>query len=349
MFKFENEIYLYLLLLIPVFIVLFILIQMWRKRAVKRFGDAQLFGRLIPDYSARRHQAKFLLYILAFAAIVIALANPQVGSKMQQVQRQGIDVVVAIDVSKSMLAEDLQPNRLERAKMIISRVIERMKDDRIAIIVFAGNAYLQMPLTIDYGAARQFLTIINTDMVPAQGTAIGEAIDLAITAFEDESKQNRALLVISDGENHEEGAIELAKQAKEEGIVVHTLGVGSTDGAVIPVFQNGRKAGQKQDKNGNLVVSKLNEQTLVEVAQAAGGQYFHIKGSANEVKDVLGVLDQVEKRDFEDYVITDYEDQFQYFIAFALLLLLIELLISERSTGWFKNWSLFGEQGTVKK
>ncbi len=346
MFQFENPEVLYALLLIPLFILLFLMSSRWRKKAVERFGDHELVSRLIPDFSMRRHATKFLLYILAFAFTVIGLANPQIGSKTEKITRRGIDVIIALDISKSMLAEDLQPNRLERAKQLVSNMISTMNDDRVGVIVFAGHAYLQMPLTYDYGAAKQFLSVISPDMVPTQGTALSDAIELARSSFEQEQKKHKAIILISDGEDHEKGALAQAEAAVSEGAVIYTLGVGSAEGAPIPIYQNGRKAGHKQSSSGELVVTKLNEKMMVDLARAGRGEYFSIRGAPTETATVIDALNKIEKRDYEDRSFTDYEDQFQYFIGIALLLVLIEMLISERSTGWFKNWSLFEPRRT---
>lgn len=341
MFKFENEFYLYGLALLPILIFFYWMTKHWRKKAIQRFGESALVSRLIPDFSSRKHQTKFILYLLVFVFITIGLANPQVGTKLERVKRKGIDVFIALDVSKSMLAEDIKPNRLERSLQLVSKMIDTMTDDRVGIIVFAGNAYLQMPLTIDYTAAKLFLKTINTDIVPTQGTAIGEAIELALNAYDEEQKKHKALIIISDGENHEEGAIEMAERAIDEGAQVYTLGIGSEAGGPIPVYVRGRKTGHKQDKQGNMVVSKLDEAMLKEIAEKTRGEYVRIKGASSEVADVLALLDNIEKKDFEDRVFTDYADQFQYFIAIALLLLTTEFFISERKSGWFRGWSLF--------
>lgn len=342
MFRFENETYLYALALLPVFVILYWLSTKWQQKALEKFGEHHLIERLMPDFSVGKHRTKFIIYLLAFAFIIIGLANPQIGTKLEKVKRQGIDVMIAMDVSKSMLAEDVSPTRLDRSKQLLSQLIERFKDDRIGIVVFAGNAYLQMPLTIDYAAAKLFLKTINTDIVPTQGTAIGAAIELALASYDEDHEQHKALVIITDGENHEEGALEMAERAASEGVQVYTLGVGSEAGAPIPIYVNGRKAGNKSDKNGHVVVSKINEPILKDIAKAAKGKYFRIRGQRNETVEVLDALAQIEKRDFEDRTFTDYADQFQYFIGIALLLVLIEFFISERRSGWFRNWSLFG-------
>lgn len=348
MFKFENSTWLYALLLIPLLVWFFRASMQWQRQASARLGQAPLISRLMPDYSAQKRRTKFLLYLFAYFFMVVGLANPQIGAKLEKIQRQGIDVVIAIDVSNSMLAEDIQPNRLERAKQLVSRIIDNMKDDRIGLIVFAGNAYLQMPLSSDYSAAKLFLKTINTDIVPTQGTAIADAIELAQNTFSEESKKHNALLIISDGENHEADAVTAAQKATEEGLTIYTLGIGSPEGARVPVVVNGRTADYKRDDSGNYVVSKLNEDILQQIAQAGNGQYLRIAGAKNEVADVLSALDSMQKRSFEDHIVTDYADQFQYFLGIALILLLIEFFTSERKSTRWAGWNLFdSEQKTV--
>lgn len=342
MLRFENEIWFWGMILVPILALLFIFVATWRKKAIARTGDEALIRRLSSGYSPRRQRVKTALYLLAIFFLIIGLANPQVGTKLEKVKRQGVDVIIAIDVSRSMLAEDIQPNRLERSKQLVSRMIDNMKGDRVGLIVFAGNAYLQMPLTIDYAAAKLFLKSVSTGMVPTQGTSIGDALDLAINNFDRDQRYAKALLLITDGENHEQGAIDLAEKAKENGIVIHTLGVGSEEGTRIPEYnQRGQRAGWKQDKNGQEIVSKLNEAFLQEIAEITDGDYMRLKGDRKEVGAILSQLDNMEKKDFEDRVFTDYEDQFQYFVFIAIFLIIIEILISGRSAGWFKNWSLF--------
>ena len=344
MFRFENENYLWLLLLLPILALLYWLAMRWRKQALEKFGELGLVKRLMPDLSYNKQRVKFLLYLGALGFIIIALANPQVGSKLEKVKRQGVDVMIAMDVSKSMLAEDLSPNRMEVSKRIVSKLIEKLGNDRVGLIVFAGNAYLQMPLTIDYSAAKLFLKTINTDIVPAQGTALGQAIELAKLNFDQESNKFKAMVLITDGENHESGAVDMAEEAAEEGVIIHTLGIGSEAGAPIPDIYRGQKQGYKKDKQNNIVNSKLNDQILKEISEASNGRYFRVNGSKGEIPKIIGELQDMEKKDFEDRVFTDYEDQFQYFIAIALLLLLIEFFISERSRGWYKRFKLFDDK-----
>lgn len=349
MFKFENSTWLYALGLIPVFWWFFKATLQWQREAAERFAEAPLLIRLMPDFSAQKKQTKFLLYLSAYFFIVVGLANPQIGAKLEKVTRQGIDIIIAIDVSKSMLAEDLQPNRLERARQLVSRMVDNMKDDRIGLIVFAGNAYLQMPLSADYTAAKLFLKTINTDIVPTQGTALSAAIELASRSYPGESKKHKAMLIISDGEDHEADATTMAKKATDDGLIIYTLGIGSVEGAKIPVYVNDRKADYKRDDNGEYILSKLNEDILQQIAEAGNGQYFRITGAKDEASDVLTALSTLEKRRFEDHIVAEYAQQFQYFLAIALLLLLIEFFTSERKNTRWAGWNIFGqEKETIK-
>jgi len=350
MFRFENENYLWALLIIPILLVLFWLAMRWRKNALGKFGESSLISKLVPDLSFNKQRLKFLLYLGAIGFTIIGLANPQVGSKLEKVKVQGVDVMIAIDVSKSMLAEDLSPNRLDVAKRLISKLIERMGNDRIGLIIFAGNAYLQMPMTVDYSAAKIFLKTINTDLVPSQGTALGQAIELAKENFDQDQTKFKALILITDGENHEAGVLDAAEDAHDEGVIIHTLGIGSEEGAPIPEFSSkGNKTGYKKDKAGNIVNSKLQEDILMEISEATSGKYFRVKGSQGEIPKIVNELKDMEKKDFEDRVFTDYADQFQYFLFVALLLLLLEFFISERSKGWYKNFNLFGGKEEKKQ
>ncbi len=342
MFRFENELYLWGLLLIPILILLYFLAMRWRQHALQKFGEWNIVQKLVPDFSNNKQRVKFILYLSALAFVILGLANPQIGSKLEKVKRQGVDVMIAIDVSKSMLAEDLKPNRLEVAKRIVSKLIDRLGSDRVGLIVFAGNAYLQMPLTIDYAAAKIFLKTVNTNIVPTQGTSISQAIALAQESFDQEQKKFKAMVLITDGENHEPGAITAAEEGTDNGIIIHTLGIGSEEGAPIPEFSRGKRIGYKKDKNQVVINSKLEEDMLVEISEITDGKYFRVKGAPGETARIISELENMEKKDFEDRVFTDYEDQFQYFLGIAILLLLIEFFISERSRGWYKNWKLFG-------
>ena len=341
-FRFENTEYLYALLLIPTLIFLFIWLMYWRKLALKRYGEWSMVQRLIPAISSNRMIFKFALIMFGYALLIIGIANPQTGSKLVEGERKGIDIMIALDVSNSMLAEDIQPNRLERAKQSISKLIDKLGNDRVGIIVFAGNAYMQLPITTDYSAAKMFLTTINTKIVPTQGTAIGEAIDMAIESFDNET-HSRAIIVITDGENHEDEPIESAKNAVDQGINVYTIGMGLPEGAPIPEYnQYNRRTGYKKDRQGSTVVTKLNESMLQQIASAGKGVYVRANNSSAGLKTVFDEINKLEKTEFESKMFSDYEDRFQYFIALSLLFIILELFIFERKSKWLSKINLFG-------
>lgn len=330
MFRLENASYLYLLWTLPLWLLAFYAYIRWRQKSLATIGEPSVVSRLLPDFSFYRQRQKFICFLIAFAALSIALANPQLGTKIQKVKHQGIDVIVALDVSKSMLAEDLQPNRLERAKQLVYKLLTNMHDNQVGIIVFAGNAYLQMPLTSDYAAAKLFLQSINTDMIPTQGTALADAIELAKNAFNTTEKKHKALLLISDGEDHEAGASDAAASAAKEGIAIFALGIGSLEGAPVPVYVNGKKSGIKRDNDGNIIHSKMNPDALRAIAKAANGDFFHLQGAASEVNDVTAALDKIEKKDFAERSFSDYDHKFFYFIALAILALAVSWLLPLR-------------------
>ena len=346
MFRLAHPEFLPLLALVPVLILLFIIALRWKKRALKKFGDYILVNQLIPGKANTKPIIKFILHTLAFVFIVIAIAQPQIGTKMETVKRKGVDVILALDVSNSMKAEDIKPSRLERAKQAIYNLVNQLQGDRIGLIVFAGEAYVQLPVTTDYGAAKLFLSSIDCDIVPTQGTAIGKAIELAVTSFssKDSAKHNRAIIVITDGENHEDDAVESAKSAKEKGIVVHTIGMGSINGAPIPIVHNGQRVGFMQDNSGQTVITKIDENALAEIAHAGGGKFIRATNSDDGLNIVMKDINAMEKNEFGSKMFTDYADQFQYFIALALLCLIIEFMISERKSKWIEELNLFGDR-----
>jgi len=330
MFQVENISWLLGLVIIPILILCYFLFLAWRKKAIARFGEWNLVDRLMDGFSAKRQHWKFVLWLLTIGLIILGLVNPQMGTRLEKVKRQGVDVVIALDVSRSMLAEDVSPNRLERSKQFISKLIGQMADDRIGLIIFAGNAYLQMPLTIDYSAAKLFLNTISTEIVPTQGTAIKAAIDLATEAFDTEDEKFKTLILITDGENHEEGALEAAREAKEMGVVSYTVGVGSKDGSSIPVYQGRKRIDYIRNDAGKTVVSKLNVEMLKDLAEAGDGKFFQLTSGTREIENILNELNSMEKKEFEDRVFTDYEDQFQWLLGPALLLLILNLFLSEK-------------------
>jgi Ca-activated chloride channel family protein len=341
MFRFEHIDYLYALLLIPVFSTLFVMYMIWKKRAMKRFGDWDVISQLMPLYSGKKLILKFVVLMLAFGFLIIGLANPQVGSKLEKVQRKGADLMIALDVSNSMLSQDIRPDRLTRAVQGITKLVDRLEGDRIGIVVFAGKAYVQLPITTDYSAAKLFLSTISTQMVPSQGTAIGDAIELSAKSFNDD-KRSKAIIVITDGENHEGDVMEAAKAAAEKGIKIFTIGMGSPDGSPIPVYDNyGRQTGYKTDRQGQTVVSRLDETTLQQVASAGNGIYVRASSGQDGLTRILDEINALEKQEIETKMFSEYEGRFQYFLAISLLLLLLEFIIPETKSKWADKIKLF--------
>jgi Ca-activated chloride channel family protein len=320
--------------------VIFLTLIRWKNRKLLQFGDLKLLPHFIQATSTTKTLLKFLLVRFAFAWLVITIVNPKMGTKEQEGKTEGIDMMLCLDVSNSMLAEDLKPNRLIKATRAISQLIDDLHGDRIGIIVFAGDAYVQLPITTDYGAAKLFLANINTDIVPVQGTAIGAAIDLAMESFNFENGSNKSIIVISDGENHEDDAVVAAERAKAKNVVVHTIGMGSVQGAPIPHYVGSRKDGFKQDKEGNTVVSKLDEQKLASISSAADGIFVRASNTQVGLKTLLEEIQNLDKVEFETVVYTDYEDRFQWFAGMAWILLVIDTLLSERKIQWFSNLNL---------
>ena len=340
MFRFGNSEYLWGLLIIPLLVLFFIWSRVARKRALKRFGNLEILKQLMPYASGSRPNLKFLILLLALAFFIVGMARPQFGSKLKKVKREGVELIIALDVSNSMMAEDIQPNRLERAKRAISRLVDRLRDDKIGLIVFAGDAYTQLPITTDYNSAKLFLNSVNTQIVPKQGTAIGSAIDLASKSFTPNGEANRAIIVITDGENHEDDPVAAAKKANEEGIIVHTIGMGLPQGSPIPVLRNGQKEYLK-DRDGNVVITKLDEQTLEKVASAGNGIYIRANNAQIGLDTLFDEINSMQKEEMESRVYSEYDDQFQYLFAIGILLLLIEFVILERKNRYLKNIKLF--------
>ncbi len=341
MFRFENIEYLYALLLIPFFSILYFLYHLWRKKALRRYGEIPVIVLLMPRRSARKRFFKFILLMLAFGFLVIGLANPQIGSRLEKVQRKGADLVIALDVSNSMLAQDIRPDRLTRAVQGISKLIDRLEGDRIGMVVFAGKAYVQLPITTDYSAAKMFLTTISTRMVPSQGTAIGEAIRLSAGSF-GENERSKAIIVITDGENHEGDAMEEATAAAEKGIKIFTIGMGAPEGAPIPTYDEyNRQTGFKADRQGQTVISRLDETMLQQIASAGNGIYVRASTGQDGLSRILDEINALEKQEIETKIFSEYEGRFQYFLAISLILLFIELLIPERKSRWTDKIKLF--------
>ena len=340
MFRFGNSEYLWGLLIIPALTFFFIWSRIARKKALKRFGKMEILQQLMPFASKSRPVIKFFILMLALAIIIVGTARPQFGSKLKKVKREGVELIIALDVSNSMMAEDIQPNRLERAKRAISRLVDRLKDDKIGLIVFAGDAYTQLPITSDYNSAKLFLNSINTQIVPKQGTAMGSAINLAVRSFTPNGQANKAIIVITDGENHEDDPVAAAKAASDNGIIVHAIGMGLPQGSPIPVLKNGQKDYLK-DRDGNVVITKLDEQMLEKVAVAGGGIYVRANNAQVGLNTLFDEINKMEKEEMESRIYSEYDDQFQYFFAIGLFLLLLEFVILERKNRYLKNIKLF--------
>lgn len=344
MYQLDEKIYFYVLGIIPFLVFLFIGYRIWQKQAQKRFADAQTLNKLSPQKSSFKPILKLVVILLAIACLAIALVNPKIGTKMETVKREGVDIVFAIDVSKSMVAEDIAPNRLEKAKRIVSEIINNLASDRIGIIAYAGQAYPQLPITTDYSAAKMFLQAMNTDMMSSQGTAINEAIEMATTYYDDQDQTNRVLFLVSDGEDHSNAATDAAEEAEAAGIKIFTIGIGTAKGGPMPIRVNGIVDSYKKDNNGEVVITKLNEPLLRAIAREGNGQYINGTNTSEVVSQVTDILSQMDKTEFESQQFADFKDQFQWFIAAAILLLFLDVFLLERKTVWIQKLNLFNEK-----
>ncbi|MDG1901891.1 MAG: VWA domain-containing protein [Bacteroidales bacterium] len=343
MIKFAHNEYFILLLILAVFIAYFFVYRSWVKKAWSEFGDKSVIASLMPEVSASKSLFKFILVLLATLFLIVGIIDPQIGSKLKKVKREGIDLYLVLDVSNSMLAEDIKPNRLERSKLAISSLVDKLEGDRVGIIIFAGNAYKQLPLTTDYSAVKLFLSAVDTKIVPTQGTAIGEAIEMATVSF-GETEHNKAIIVITDGENHEDDAIEAAKNANDLGINVFTIGMGLPEGAPIPIYNKyGSQTGYKKDRSNKTVITKLNEDMLRQIAAAGGGAYARANNASTGLKRIFNDINEIDKKEIETRQFSDYEDRFQVFLGIALFLIVLELLIADRKTRWIRKFDFFGK------
>lgn len=343
MYQLDEKIWFWGLMAIPAIIVLFAILQIWKTQVQKRFADKKVLNKLSPNRSFFKSILKVFVLSLAFASLTIALVNPKIGTKLETVKREGVDIVFAVDVSKSMLAEDIAPNRLEKSKQLVTQIINNLASDRIGIIAYAGKAFPQLPITTDYAAAKMFLQNMNTEMLSSQGTAIDEAIQLARTYYNDEEQTNRVLIIISDGEDHSNIATDAAEAAAEEGIKIFTIGVGDVSGGPIPIKRNGIVMNYKKDNNGETVITKLVEETLVKIAQEANGEYINGKNTASVVETIREILNRMDKKEFEAKEFAEYKDQFQWFLAAGIFFLLIDIFLLERKTAWLNRLNLFNE------
>lgn len=339
MFRFANPEFLYLLIIIPVLVLAFLCHRYRRASYLKKFGDRRLLGLLMPSVSSARPVAKFVLFSLALAGLVVAMAEPQIGAKKEKVKRKGVEVMVALDISNSMMAEDVAPNRLERSKQILLKMIDNMDNDKLGIVVFAGDAFVQLPMTGDYKSAKLFISSISTSMVSLQGTSIGKAIDMCARSFSDRDNVGRSIIVITDGENHEDDAIASAQKAVEQGIQVNVVGIGKPEGSLIPLTPGGSDF--KKDRSGNPVVSKLNEQMGQSIAEAGNGIYVRADNSNGALNELNSNLEKLSSGDIESEVYSAFNEQFQICLWVALVLLLLEFCLLEKKNRLFSNIRLF--------
>ena len=325
MINFAQAQYLLLLLLIPVFFVLYLVVLKLRRNRIRKFGDPVLVNQLMPSYTKGKAWVKLILFSIGFFFFVIGLSRPQIGAKLKEHETKGAEIMIVLDVSNSMLAEDYSPNRLERAKLAISRLVDKLRDDRIGLIVFAGNSFVQLPITTDYVSAKMFLNSIDTGSVPVQGTAIGDAINTAMRSFSAQSEKSRAIIVITDGENHEDDPVAAAKQAADLGVRVFAIGVGSPEGKPIPMDGELLK-----DKDGEIVVTRLDEKVLQDMAQAGNGVYVRAGTSEFGLNPIIEDIRRMEDERYSSIVFEEFDEQFMYFLGIALFFFVVEMLIGDR-------------------
>lgn len=343
MYQLEEHKWFWLLFLILGLVIVSLWTQVWKFKTRQQFSNSTLLKRLSPDQSLFKSVLKLTTLSLALTCLVIGLVNPKIGTKLETVKREGVDIVFALDVSKSMLAEDIAPNRLEKAKQLTTQIINTLISDRVGIIAYAGTAIPQLPITTDYGAAKMFLQNINTDMMSSQGTAIDEAIELSRTYYNDDEQTNRVLIILSDGEDHNNASSGVAEDAAEEGIKVFTIGVGSAKGGPIPIKRNGIVLRYKKDNSGEVVITKLNPDTLIEIAENGNGIFIDGKNTQDVVNTITGILKKMDKKEFEAKKFAEFKDQFQWFLGFGLFFLVLDVLFLERKTAWLKRLNLFNE------
>ncbi len=340
LFRFANPGFLYLLFLLPAMILLWILNERRKRKALRRFGTPELVKKLMPEYSVIRPGIKFLFSLIALTLMILAVARPQFGSRLEEVKKQGVEVIIALDVSNSMLAQDIQPDRLTRAKQALNRLIDNLENDKIGLIVFAGDAYTQIPITTDYISAKMFLSTINPALVPKQGTAIGSAIELGMRSFTPGDDKSRAMIIITDGENHEDDPVATATEASKAGIIIHTIGIGSAGGVPVPV-QTGNRTDYLKDNEGNTVITKLDEEVLKKIAISSSGSYVRASNTNIGLDEIFNEIKKMRKQELESKMYTEYNDQFRIFAIIALFLLFIEFMIMDRKNRKLANIKLF--------
>jgi len=343
MYQLEEHKWFWLLLLILGLVLVFSWAQIWKLKTKREFSDSELLKRLSPDQSFFKSVLKLITIALAVSCFVVALVNPKIGTKLETVKREGVDIVFALDVSKSMLAEDMAPSRLDKAKQLTNQIINTLVSDRVGIIAYAGKAIPQLPITTDYGAAKMFLQNMNTDILSSQGTAIDEAINLSKSYYNDNEQTNRVLIILSDGEDHNDASTDVAKEAAQEGIKIFTIGVGTEKGGPIPIKRNGITLRYKKDSNEAVVITKLDKETLIDIANNGNGMFIDGKNTQDVVKSVSNILQKMDKKEFEAKEFADFKDQFQWFLGLGLFFLILDVFFLERKTAWLKRLNLFNE------
>lgn len=343
MYKLEAPIYFYFFAVLLLVLFVFVGDVLWKKKKQRHFAEAGLLSKIAPTTSTFKAILKVVIFSLGLSFLILSLVNPKMGTKLKTVKREGVDIVFALDVSKSMLAEDIAPNRLEKSKQIISKVIENLGSDRIGVIVYAGSAYPLLPITTDHASAKMFLQNANPDMVSSQGTAINEALDLAKTYYNNDDQTNKFLIILSDGEDHEAQTISLAETLTENGVKVFTVGVGTESGQPIPIRKNGRMT-YKKDRKGEVVITQRHAEVLKEIAEKTQGRYIDGNRTEKPVNAIVDVIANAQKHEFETKQFSDYKDQFQWFVAIGLFFLLLDVFLHEKKTKWLQKMDLFHEQ-----
>ena len=340
----DESKYLYLLFIVPILALLFLYNQCWKRKKQREFGDLDLVKKLSPEKSVFKPILKLVVILLALVGLIFGLVNPKIGTKMETVKREGIDIVFAMDVSKSMLAEDVAPSRLEKSKQIVSQIINQLGSDRIGIVAYAGSAFPVLPITTDYGVAKMFLQSMNTDIVSSNGTSLDEAIKMSATYFDEKSKTSKLLILISDGEDHSDGAEDAAEEATKLGMKIITIGVGTEKGSTIPLRVNGVVESFKRDNNNEVVITKLNKEGLTTIAKATKGGYVDGNNTKVVLDYVKNALDNIQKTEFESTQMANFQSQFQWFLSIAFALLFLDVFLLERKTKWVQKLNLFNEK-----
>ena len=340
----DESKYIFLLFIVPFLVLLFLYNQFWKRKKQREFGDLELVKKLSPEKSVFKPILKLVVMLLAIIALIFGLVNPKVGTKIETVKREGIDIVFAMDVSKSMLAEDVAPSRLEKSKQIVSQIINQLGSDRIGIVAYAASAFPVLPITTDYSSAKMFLQSMNTDIVSSQGTSLDEAIQLSATYFDQKSKTSKLLILISDGEDHSEGAEEAAEEANKAGLKIISIGIGTQKGGPIPLRVNGSVQSFKRNSNNEVVITQLNKESLIRIAKATKGGYVDGTNTKVVLEYVKNTLDKIQKTEFESTQMANFQSQFQWLLGIAFILLFLDIFFLERKTKWVKKLNLFNEK-----